>query len=533
MRQSLSRLAWLGFVLLLTACTRVVVATPTPTATPTAPSPRSLAEAYVEAFNSGDIEGLLTLFGEKVAFSLEPLIWGARRGKAEAMGGALEAMSHDWEIAITSASVRANTLAGEFSLSTQGPVFTGTVQVEFEEGKITRIEHVLDEKSLEKLRGPEGYVLTDPMFQALEGAQALFGELDGTIYRIEIPDNWNERLVLWAHGFRFFELELRVDPPPFREYLIESGYAWAASSFSANGFLPSKFAHDTAAPYDFFVQEFGQPEYTYITGVSMGGNITLLSLELFPSRYDGALALCSVVGLDTLDYFGHYLSLSAYAAGVAQEEWEAAESLDELLRERILPALEADPQARSLFESLVATLTGGPRPFRHEGFEQFYDLLFTFTGVIESGEFDNTDFAYSVDPASGVSAEELNARVVRIRGDPQVRNVDPSASDLAGAAPVPLLMLHTTGDGWVPFSSMQIFQRLADVAGNGDLLVQRAIRDPGHCGFSSREMTAALEDLFNWVENGVKAEGEDILGPLQHVGLRFTDPLREGDPGRL
>ena len=36
----------------------------------------------------------------------------------------------------------------------------------------------------------EGYSLTDPSFQALEGAKAFFGELGGTVYRIEMPDGW-------------------------------------------------------------------------------------------------------------------------------------------------------------------------------------------------------------------------------------------------------------------------------------------------------------------------------------------------------
>ena len=378
-------------------------------------------------------------------------------------------------------------------------------------------------------RGPEGYVLSDPSFQALEGAQAFFGELDGTLYNIEIPDNWNGRLVLWAHGFQDFHPELRVFHPPFRRYLIEKGYAWAASSFSSNSFVAFEGTHETAALHDLFIQKFGQPKYAYISGQSMGGRVTLLSLELFPRRYDGALSFCSVVDLGL---GGHYLVLGAYAAGVTQEEFDRAQSVANLIYERILPALLADPQARALFERLVTSVTGGPMPFRHEGLD--YDPQFNFIAnaslVIGRGVFANTDFVYPGDPASGVYAEEVNAQVVRIRDDADVRNVDPNFSDLAGAVPVPLLMLHTTGDGLVPFSGMQLFRGLADAASNGDLLVQRAIRAPGHCDFSEQELTRALEDLVNWVENGIKAKGEDVLGPAQDLGLQFTDPAREGDP---
>ncbi len=380
-----------------------------------------------------------------------------------------------------------------------------------------------------------GFDLTDPSFEALDGAQAFFGELGGTVYRTEMPDNWNGRLVLWAHGFRGSDPDLAVEPPPLREDLIENGYAWAASSYSANGFVPFEGAHETAALHDFFIEEFGQPDYTYIVGGSMGGNVTLLSLELFPSRYDGALAACSAMGLGEVDFIGHYVVLSAYAAGVTQDEFDSIESIAQL-GERILPTLQFNSEARALFESLVATLTGGPRPFRHEGFQEFYLPNFLLAG--EFGQllldaFDNTDFVYSGDPSRGVSAEEVNQEVVRIAGDPQVRNADPNLSDLAGAVPIPLLMIHTTGDGWVPISGAQAFRRLAEATGNGDLLVQRAIRAPGHCDFSDQELITAVEDVVDWAENGAKAEGEDILGPLQDVGLDFTDPLREGDPGGL
>ena len=120
-----------------------------------------------------------------------------------------------------------------------------------------------------------GFDLTDPSFEALEGTEAFFGKLGGTVYAIEMPDEWNGRLVLCAHGFRGLDPDLVVDMPPMREYLIQNGYAWAASSYRANGFVPFEGAQETAALHDFFIQEFGQPDYSYIAGASMGGNATV------------------------------------------------------------------------------------------------------------------------------------------------------------------------------------------------------------------------------------------------------------------
>src|SRR5512133_1352148 len=79
---------------------------------------------------------------------------------------------------------------------------------------------------------------SDATFAALPGAKAFFGHYDGGAYRIEIPDNWNGELVLWAHGYVANAgaqgSRLRVAPPgvgqgsPFREHLITHGFAWAA-----------------------------------------------------------------------------------------------------------------------------------------------------------------------------------------------------------------------------------------------------------------------------------------------------------------
>ncbi len=60
-------------------------------------------------------------------------------------------------------------------------------------------------------------------FQALPGATAYWGVHTRAGYRIEVPDNWNGILVMWAHGFRGTDLELTVDNHPLRQLLIAQG----------------------------------------------------------------------------------------------------------------------------------------------------------------------------------------------------------------------------------------------------------------------------------------------------------------------
>src|SRR6266550_2346195 len=138
----------------------------------------------------------------------------------------------------------------------------------------------------------------DAAFDALPGAKAFFGKYDGGLYRIEIPDTWNGELVLFAHGFVPNAgpngSTLRVGTHRFREHLAKEGFAWAASSYRCNGYVPGQGLVDTMALSDIFKQANGgrAPARTYLTGESMGGHVTLLGMQEFPTAFDGALAMC-------------------------------------------------------------------------------------------------------------------------------------------------------------------------------------------------------------------------------------------------
>jgi len=82
-------------------------------------------------------------------------------------------------------------------------------------------------------------------FDPLPSATNMWGVHAGAAYLIEVPDDWNGDLVLYAHGFRGNDPELVVEPPRIRAHLIANGYAWASSSYSANGYVPATGAHDT------------------------------------------------------------------------------------------------------------------------------------------------------------------------------------------------------------------------------------------------------------------------------------------------
>jgi alpha-beta hydrolase superfamily lysophospholipase len=379
-----------------------------------------------------------------------------------------------------------------------------------------------------------------PDFKALPGATASFGMLDSAAYRIEMPQHWNGELVLWAHGFAGIDEDLAVSNPPrtLRRQFIDDGYAWAASSYSESGYIPATAADDTLALKRLVTQQFGEPKRTYILGQSMGGAVVTLSLEQFPAEYAGGVSFCGAVGGETeVNYLTSWSLVAAFLAGQQLPIGDGVVAVGLSLQHAILPALgdvTTPSQAGKQFESVMRNLTGGPRPFFVEGFRQSYLsnfglLLFDPDRSSPAGRAaTNADAQYHVDPGLGMTDTELNGGVRRLAADLSAGKDAPTTSGKLGK---PLLTLHNTGDLLVPIAQEVGYRQKATAAGAGDLLVQRAIRDAGHCQFSDAELTAAWHDLANWVQTGTKPGGDDLSGDLTDVGRAFTQPLRPGDPG--
>ncbi|MCK6501761.1 MAG: hypothetical protein L6Q38_19980 [Nitrospira sp.] len=355
-----------------------------------------------------------------------------------------------------------------------------------------------------------------PDFDPLTGATARFGTLGSSVYRIEVPESWNGELVLWAHGYAGTGSEVVVDSPPLalRRAII------------------------------LFEREVGQPQRTYIAGLSMGGHVITLLLEYFPHEFDGALALCGVMtGIEQVDYVTSWALVAEFVSGrelvrgpgVSREQ--ARESLEAIVA--TLGSVQNPSAAGLQFLSVIRVLTGGPRPFFLEGAGVAATTVFrnilsdVEEKLVPTLAASNEHTVYGIEPGLGLSPDQLNAGIVRKKADRAARNSTnhPDAVPSTGRITVPLLSLHNTGDLNVPISQEAEFRRRVEAAGAGDLLVQRAIRDGGHCMFTAAELTTAWKDLRSWVVDGQKPGGDDMLGDLTDVGRQFTNPIRRGDPG--
>lgn len=310
--------------------------------------------------------------------------------------------------------------------------------------------------------GPEPQYFVDEAtlpFTALPDATAYWGVHSGAGYRIEVPDDWNGDLVMWAHGFRGTGLDLTVDNHPLHEYLIENGFAWAASSYSRNDYDIQVGVQDTHALVERFNGVVGSPDKVYVTGASMGGHITAVSIEQNRATYDAALPVCGVLGdHDLLDYFLDF-NVAAPELGTGSSTFP----LDPFEYIGVtVPAIKANPESvpggwpvflnsdGEDLKGLTEQRSGGERPnfdeawFFWNTFPEFGsgpgDFLFDLglgDGTLTRAPgvaIDNSDTVYQFDsdPALTPAEVALNDEIFRVTADPQTRRAN-------GLAQVPII----------------------------------------------------------------------------------------------
>jgi pimeloyl-ACP methyl ester carboxylesterase len=390
----------------------------------------------------------------------------------------------------------------------------------------------------------------NPNFTAREGAKAYFGDYEGGMYRFEVPDKWNGELALIMHGLNASTNMSFGNPsnpftgtPGLREYMIDNGFAWGASTYRCNGSVPGIGLSDTILLKDLFVKLTGKaPGRTYLLGNSLGGFQTELALHVYPEMFDGALAMCAL---------NHGLWEYGVAAGAAAEyitglRFTSPATIAQTQRQMVaMTGLPGSLTQKGLqLASVQINIGGGPRPFAMEGLSALFTGIPTFQANMNGAALSagtaaanltrgNPNTKYSVDPGLGITAQELDANVRRLTPNPAFYEAHEETRPLSGKIKRPLLTLHTTGDMIVPVLTVQTLQRVVEAAGNADLLVQRYIRAPGHCTFSGPEQAQAFEDLVKWVRLGIRPEGDNVFGDLSDAGRKFTNPMRPGDPGTI
>jgi hypothetical protein len=386
------------------------------------------------------------------------------------------------------------------------------------------------------------------------------GVLKGSNYLVEVPANWNGQLVMYAHGYAGTGSVVGVGAPSIRRYLIQNGYAWAASSYSKNYYDVRAGVEDTNALALEFVKiaaansrTLATPSKYFITGHSMGGHITAAAIEdeatataVHKVKYNGAVPMCGVVG--DAELFNQFAAMQVTAqalAGVPKYPTANFADISTLVTSTLFTTFPSTPTAQGAkYLSVVKNITGGERPMFDLGiafggsFPSAYGTFGsdgTVTGILNKNVLDTSAYTYTIDASASATAAAdttaLNAAVQKLTAASDANRLRtdglrwiPKAN---GEFKIPVVSIHTLGDLFVPFSMEQVYQKRVLAKGNSAYLVQRAIRGVSHCDFTIAEQVAAFSAMTAWEAGGAKPAGDDVVTPATVAaatyGCTFTN----------
>ncbi len=370
------------------------------------------------------------------------------------------------------------------------------------------------------------------------------GVFNGSVYRIEVPQNWNGKLVMWTHGFRGTGALLTADNPIQRRYLIDNGYAWAASSYSKNYYDVKAGVEDTNALALNFTKlaldngrTLAVPSKIFITGVSMGGHIAVAAIEaegqataINKVKYSGAVPLCAVLGDNELfNYFAGYQVAAQQLANVPLTKFPATDfaTVAPVVQAALWSTFPTVSNAQGdKLKNVVMNLSGGDRPFYKEGWANAGNQGNIWgglggdgaiNGILNGNILDTTQLFYKVDassPSNTTIDTAFNAAAFKITPTADVNRLRRDGLRwiplTSGDINIPVVSIHTLGDLFVPFKMQQVYAARVKSKGNDKWLVQRAIRDVGHCAFTAAEAITAFDDMVKWEASGVKPAGDDV-----------------------
>jgi pimeloyl-ACP methyl ester carboxylesterase len=341
---------------------------------------------------------------------------------------------------------------------------------------------------------------------------------DGAQYALYRPTNWNGDVVYYAHGIVDPQLPIALpsgdDAGPIRDALGEKGFAVAYSSFSENGYDFADGLRRTHQLRGIFTSTYGKPNRSFLLGHSLGGQIVQSLAEQYPSQYDGAVALCGVVGgtRKQINYIGDVRTMF----DLMYPNWLPGTSTDNMpvvpgpadVQNAALFALSTDGfaglgkiasidqthlagrNAPELTQTLITALV-----YHARGLNDFVDRAHGHL------LFDNSNTVYT-SPVSAALAGFVNGSIARYTASPDANAWLDNNYEPTGNLRIPMLTLHNIHDPVVPFDHEAAYLAKATNAGSSANLRQRARNEYGHCNFGAALTASTVQDLVNWVTTG-------------------------------
>lgn len=380
-------------------------------------------------------------------------------------------------------------------------------------------------------------------------AQALNGNIGRAAYSIEVPASWNGTLFLYSHGYA-----APGGPNPAiaapgidaANWLLGHHYAIAGSSYSSTGWALEDAFKDQIALLDFIAKRFGQPKRVIAWGHSLGGIITAGLVQLYPDRFAAAIPMCGVLSggvatwnteLDGAFAFETLLAPQSALAlvNVADPPGNLQLALDIFKQATTTPAGQARLALLAAFGDLPGWFDPTqPEPAAtdyaaqlaaQESWESRVDFPFAFKyrAELEKRAGGNPSWNVGVDYAHQLAISrdrnevaalyataglDLNADLSTLATAPRI-TADPKAVayldhnlSFDGRLSVPVLTMHTSGDGLVIPQNETAYADVVKAAGNQGLLRQVFVHRAGHCIFSDAETIAVAQVVLKRLDKG-------------------------------
>jgi pimeloyl-ACP methyl ester carboxylesterase len=406
---------------------------------------------------------------------------------------------------------------------------------------------------------------------------------DGATYEIQCPSGaWNGTLFLYSHGYVVPgspNPATDVGDPVTGAWLLGHGYALAGSSYATTGWAIQQALPDQVSTLNVFDQTYGKPSTTIAWGHSLGGIITAGLIQDYPNLFQAALPMCGVLSggvatwntaLDSAFAFQQLIDPSIQIVNITDPK-------NLTNAETAVTAAQRTPQGQARL-ALVAALDDTPGWFTplspepaandyaaQEANQYLWDTEVTFPFVFAlRAELEaraggnvswNTGVNYFADLAKSADLREVvalyKAAGLSLTKDLQTLNSAPRISakpsavaylakyiSFNGEISIPVLTMHTTGDGLVVPQNEQAYRSVVDRDGNGNLLRQIFVARAGHCAFTPAETITAAQTLLNRLATGhwnvpspagLNSEAE-ALGSTDNVYILQTSPTLETTP---
>jgi pimeloyl-ACP methyl ester carboxylesterase len=345
------------------------------------------------------------------------------------------------------------------------------------------------------------------------------GILKGAAYEIQIPANWNKKLVMYAHGYEQPSQPRNViGNNAMLSVFLEKGFAVARSSYSRTGWALSEGIDETEVLRQFFVKKYGKVDSTFITGHSMGGGVTVATIEKFPKVYNGGLALCP---LSSRPYEQTKLAFDGYVVfnALFPDIFPKAADLMSGKVPSVFPNNFNDMgKAADIIAKLKKEKPDALTEFaKHNSLKEndlpfiliFQHIVLTDLAAQMGGNpFDNTNTFYS-----GFGDDfELNKKVERLAAT--TTNPRLTTYDRTGVVDKPLLMMHTVYDPIiVPTYGLDNYDALVHEKHKEQNLKMFFTNGQGHCAFSDGQVATAFDALRAWTKSGQKPTETAVASP--------------------